>query len=54
MTEYRLTCLRCHGKCQAFGWAVPGDPKQTWHPCPACDGKGWVWQGLGAGARPHP
>jgi hypothetical protein len=42
MAEIRIACWRCHGKCQEFGWAKPGDAKQTWHTCPACGGKGWV------------
>jgi hypothetical protein len=42
MAEIRVACWRCKGKCQEFGWAKPGDTKQTWHPCPACQGKGWV------------
>jgi hypothetical protein len=35
-------CWRCDGKHLVFGWAVPGDAKQTWYACPVCDGKGFL------------
>jgi hypothetical protein len=42
MAEIQVICWRCKGKCQEFGWAKPGDTKQTWQACPSCEGKGWV------------
>jgi hypothetical protein len=39
--EKRIRCWRCEGKCLVYGYAVPGDPKETWHACPTCEGKGW-------------
>jgi hypothetical protein len=39
--EKRIRCWRCEGTCQVFGYAVPGDLKETWHACRTCQGKGW-------------
>lgn len=38
----KMLSWRGRGKCQEYGWARPGDVKQIWHPCHACEGRGWT------------
>lgn len=42
MTQKRIRCWHCLGKRQLFSFALPGDPKPTWHACPTCQGQGWT------------
>ena len=37
----QLRCWHCLGKRQLF-YAIPDDPKPTWHDCQTCQGKGWT------------
>jgi hypothetical protein len=46
----QIVCWRCRGKCLVYGWAVAGDPKESWYDCPTCQGKGW----LAPPKRPEP